>query len=108
MLLIVVLSIFISEFMSNVAQVIVFAPLVTAIAEAVGANPFMLGVPMALAASCASMMPMGTPPNAIIFSSGYVRLKDMLKAGFVMNLISIVLIMLFSYFVLPYVFALAK
>jgi sodium-dependent dicarboxylate transporter 2/3/5 len=107
-LLIVVLSIFISEFMSNVAQVIVFAPLVTAIAEAVGANPFMLGVPMALAASCASMMPMGTPPNAIIFSSGYVRLKDMLKAGFVMNLISIVLIMLFSYFVLPYVFALAK
>ncbi|MFN5422014.1 MAG: SLC13 family permease [bacterium] len=102
--LIIVLSIFISEFMSNVAQVIVFAPLVTAIAEAIGANPFMLGIPMALAASCASMMPMGTPPNAIIFSSGYVRLKDMIKAGFVMNLISIVLILLFSYFVLPYVF----
>jgi sodium-dependent dicarboxylate transporter 2/3/5 len=54
------------------------------------------------------MMPMGTPPNAIIFSSGYVRLKDMVKAGFVMNLISIVLIALFSYFVLPYVFTGAK
>jgi sodium-dependent dicarboxylate transporter 2/3/5 len=108
LLLIVGLSIFISEFMSNVAQVIVFAPLVTAIAEAIGANPFLLGIPMALAASCASMMPMGTPPNAIIFSSGYVRLKDMVKAGFVMNLISIVLIALFSYFVLPYVFTGAK
>ena len=108
LLLIVALSIFISEFMSNVAQVIVFAPLVTAIAEAIGANPFLLGIPMALAASCASMMPMGTPPNAIIFSSGYVRLKDMVKAGFVMNLISIVLIALFSYFVLPYVFTWAK
>lgn len=102
--LIVILSIFISEFMSNVAQVIVFAPLVTAIAEAIGANPYLLGIPMALAASCASMMPMGTPPNAIIFSSGYVRLKDMIKAGFVMNLISIILILLFSYFVLPYIF----
>ena len=102
--LIVVLSIFISEFMSNVAQVIVFAPLVTAIAEAIGANPFLLGIPMALAASCASMMPMGTPPNAIIFSSGYVRLKDMIKAGFVMNILSILLILLFSYFVLPYIF----
>ena len=106
--LIVVLSIFISEFMSNVAQVIVFAPLVTALAEAVGANPFMLGIPMALAASCASMMPMGTPPNAIIFSSGYVRLKDMIKAGFVMNLISIILIVVFSYFVLPHIFGLPK
>lgn len=103
--LIIVLSIFISEFMSNVAQVIVFAPLVTAIAEAIGANPYLLGIPMALAASCASMMPMGTPPNAIIFSSGYVRLKDMVKAGFVMNIISILLILLFSYFVLPSIFA---
>lgn len=102
--LIVVLSIFISEFMSNVAQVIVFAPLVTAIAEAIDANPYLLGIPMALAASCASMMPMGTPPNAIIFSSGYVRLKDMIKAGFVMNIISILLILLFSYFVLPFIF----
>ena len=96
-----VLSIFISEVMSNVAQVIVFAPVVTGIAEAVGVNPFMLGIPMTLAASCASMMPMGTPPNAIVFSSGHIRLREMIKAGFVMNLISILLIVLTSYFLVP-------
>jgi sodium-dependent dicarboxylate transporter 2/3/5 len=102
------LSIFISEVMSNVAQVIVFAPVVTSIAEAVGINPFMLGIPMTLAASCASMMPMGTPPNAIVFSSGHIKLKEMIKAGFVMNLISILLIVLASYFLVPLVMNILK
>ena len=102
-LVIATLSIFISEVMSNVAQVIVFAPVVTGIAVAIGADPLALGIPMTLAASCASMMPMGTPPNAIVFSSGHIRLKDMIKAGLVMNLISIVLIVASSYFILPYV-----
>lgn len=103
-----VLSIFISEVMSNVAQVIVFAPVVTGIAEAVGVNPFMLGIPMTLAASCASMMPMGTPPNAIVFSSGHIKLKEMIKAGFAMNLVSIVLIVLTSYFLVPIMMQLLK
>lgn len=102
-LVIATLSIFISEVMSNVAQVIVFAPVVTGIATAIGADPLALGIPMTLAASCASMMPMGTPPNAIVFSSGYIKLKDMIKAGLVMNLISIVLIVASSYFIMPYV-----
>jgi sodium-dependent dicarboxylate transporter 2/3/5 len=102
-LVIATLSIFISEVMSNVAQVIVFAPVVTGIAAAIGADPLALGIPMTLAASCASMMPMGTPPNAIVFSSGHIKLKDMIKAGLVMNLISIVLIVASSYFILPYV-----
>jgi sodium-dependent dicarboxylate transporter 2/3/5 len=100
-LVIATLSIFISEVMSNVAQVIVFAPVVTGIAEAIQMDPLMLGIPMTLAASCASMMPMGTPPNAIVFSSGHIKLKEMLKAGFVMNIISIILIVLASYFLLP-------
>lgn len=99
---ITVLSIFISEVMSNVAQVIVFAPVVTAIATAIGANPYMLGIPMTLAASCASMMPMGTPPNAIVFSSGHLKLSEMVKAGFVMNLISIFIIVLASLFIVPW------
>jgi sodium-dependent dicarboxylate transporter 2/3/5 len=99
---ITVLSIFISEVMSNVAQVIVFAPVVTGIATAIGADPFMLGIPMTLAASCASMMPMGTPPNAIVFSSGHLKLSEMVKAGLVMNLISIFLIVLTSLFIVPW------
>jgi sodium-dependent dicarboxylate transporter 2/3/5 len=94
-------SIFMSEVMSNIAQVIVLAPVVSGIADAIGINPFLLGVPMTLAASCASMMPMGTPPNAIVFASGHIRIKQMMKTGLVMNLIAIVLIVLFSYFVLP-------
>jgi len=102
-LLIVVISIFLSELMSNVAQVIVLAPVLAALADALHLDPLLLGLPMTLAASAASMMPMGTPPNAIVFGSGFIRLKDMLKAGFVMNIISIIVITLFCWFLLPLV-----
>jgi sodium-dependent dicarboxylate transporter 2/3/5 len=98
---ITLVSLFISEVMSNVAQVIVFAPVVSSLADAVGMNPLLLGIPMTLAASCAGMLPMGTPPNAIVFASGYIRLKQMTKAGFVMNIISVILITLFCWFLLP-------
>jgi solute carrier family 13 (sodium-dependent dicarboxylate transporter), member 2/3/5 len=101
LLVIVTVSIFISEVMSNVAQVIIFAPVVSSLADALGMNPLMLGIPMTLAASCAGMLPMGTPPNAIVFSSGYIKLKHMTKAGFVMNIISVILITLFGWFLLP-------
>jgi len=101
--MIVVISIFLSEVMSNVAQVIVFAPVMAALADALHLDPLLLGIPMTLAASAASMMPMGTPPNAIVFSSGHIKLKDMIRAGFVMNIISIILITLFCWFVLPLV-----
>lgn len=100
-LVITVISIFLSEVMSNVAQVIVFAPVLAALADALQLDPLLLGLPMTLAASAASMLPMGTPPNAIVFSSGYIQLKDMLKAGLVLNLISIVLITLFCFWLLP-------
>ena len=72
---IAVISIMLSEVMSNVALVIVFAPVVTGMASLLNLDPLLLGVPMTLAASCASMLPMGTPPNAIVFSSGHIRLK---------------------------------
>ncbi len=100
-LLIVFISIFLSEMMSNVAQVIVLAPVMAALADALHLDPLLLGIPMTLAASAASMMPMGTPPNAIVFGSGYIQLKDMMKAGFVINIVSIIVITLFSWFVLP-------
>jgi len=102
--LVTFIALFVSEVMSNVAQVIVFAPVVSSLAEAAGMHPLLLGIPMTLAASCASMLPMGTPPNAIAFSSGYIKLKDMTRVGFVINLIAIVLITLFSWLLLPKVF----
>ncbi|MDQ3550631.1 MAG: DASS family sodium-coupled anion symporter [Bacteroidota bacterium] len=101
LLLVTTISIFISEVMSNVAQVIVFAPIVTSLAEATGHHPLELGIPMTLAASCASMLPMGTPPNAIAFSSGYIKLNQMIRVGFIMNIISIILITLFGWLLLP-------
>jgi sodium-dependent dicarboxylate transporter 2/3/5 len=99
--LIALISIFLSEVMSNVAQVIVFAPVVAGMADALHVNPVLLGMPMVLAASCASMLPMGTPPNAIVFGSGHLKLSDMIKTGFIMNIISVILITLFCYFLIP-------
>jgi sodium-dependent dicarboxylate transporter 2/3/5 len=100
-LIVTLVSLFISEIMSNVAQVIVFAPVVSSLADALHMNPLLLGIPMTLAASCAGMLPMGTPPNAIVFASGYIKLPQMAKAGFVMNIVAVILITLFSWFLLP-------
>jgi solute carrier family 13 (sodium-dependent dicarboxylate transporter), member 2/3/5 len=103
-LLVTVISIFISEMMSNVAQVIVFAPVVSSMADSIGINPLLLGIPMTLAASCAGMLPMGTPPNAIVFASNHIKMIDMIKVGFIMNLIAIVLITIFVWYLVPLVF----
>lgn len=98
-----IISIFISEVMSNVAQVIVFAPVITSLAIALKIDPIQLGIAMTLGASCASMMPMGTPPNAIVFASGQLKLKHMTTTGFVMNMVSAILITAFCWYILPYV-----
>ena len=101
LLMVTIISLFISEVMSNIAQVIVFSPVVCSLADAVGMNPMILGVSMTLAASVASMMPMGTPPNAIVFASGHIKFGQMVKAGFVMNMVAIILITLFCWFLVP-------
>lgn len=97
-LLVATISIFLSEIMSNIAQVIVMVPILSSIAIAMGISPIIVCLPVTLAASCAGMLPMGTPPNAIAYSSGKIPLKEMLKAGFVLNLISILVISLFCYY----------
>jgi solute carrier family 13 (sodium-dependent dicarboxylate transporter), member 2/3/5 len=98
---IALVSLFISEVMSNIAQVIVFSPVIGGIADAMHINPILLGLPMCLGASCASMMPMGTPPNAIVFASGHIKFRQMIKAGFVMNVIAVILITLFCWYLVP-------
>ena len=96
---------FISMWLSNTATTMMMFPIalsvIAALADALKLDPLTLGMPMTLAASAASMLPMGTPPNAIVFGSGYIRMKDMLLAGFVMNFISILLISLFCWLLLP-------
>lgn len=100
-LVVTTISVFLSEVMSNVAQVIVMAPVISSVAVALHMDPLLLGIPMTLGASCASMLPMGTPPNAIVFASGHIKMKDMLKAGFVLNIICIILITLFCWLLQP-------
>jgi solute carrier family 13 (sodium-dependent dicarboxylate transporter), member 2/3/5 len=99
--IVTLVSVFLSEIMSNIAQVIVMAPVISAVADALHINPLLLGIPMTLGASCASMLPMGTPPNAIVFASGHIKLNQMLKTGFVLNIICVILITLFSWLLLP-------
>ena len=96
-LVVTTISVFLSELMSNVAQVIVLAPVISSVSVAMKIDPLLLGIPMTLGASCASMLPMGTPPNAIVFASGLVKIKDMIKTGFVLNIICIILITLFCW-----------
>jgi sodium-dependent dicarboxylate transporter 2/3/5 len=101
-LVVTTISVFLSEITSNVAQVIVLAPVISSVSVALKIDPLLLGIPMTLGASCASMLPMGTPPNAIVFASGLVKIKDMIKTGFVLNLVCIVLITLFCWLLQPY------
>lgn len=108
MLIVTAISVFLSEVMSNVAQVIVMTPVISSVAISLHMDPLLLGIPMTLGASCASMLPMGTPPNAIVFASGHIKMKDMVKTGLVMNLISIVLITLFCYLVQPMIMGVVR
>ena len=100
-LIVTTFSIFLSEVMSNVAQVIVLSPVISTVAVSLHMDPLALGIPMTLAASCSAMLPMGTPPNAIVFASGLIRMRDMIRTGFVLNILCIILITLFCWLVQP-------
>jgi sodium-dependent dicarboxylate transporter 2/3/5 len=89
------LAIFISEVLSNLAMVTLFIPVVGIFAHQTGLPLVPLAMALTLGASLAFMMPVGTPPNAIVFGSGFLRIKDMIRYGFVLNLISLALIILF-------------
>ncbi len=98
-------SIFITEVMSNVALVQIFIPVVFGIAANLGLNPILLGMPVAMGASMAFMFPVATPPNAIVFSSGQMKVKDMMKAGVFLNTLSILVIYLCARTLMKWVFA---
>ena len=83
---------FLTEVTSNTATSSLLMPLLAATAVAGDINPMLLMVPAVLSASCAFMLPVATAPNAIVFGSGRVRIKEMARAGFVLNLIGAVVI----------------
>jgi len=83
---------FLTELTSNTATTQMALPLLGSLALAIEVNPLLLMIPATLSASCAFMLPVATPPNAIVFGSGEVRMADMMKAGLILNLIGVVLI----------------
>ncbi len=104
LVLLVTVMLFMTELMSNVALVAIFIPVVAGIAIGLDFELLYLCIPVTVASSCAFMLPMATPPNAIVFASGYIRVIDMVKVGVVLNVVSIILILLASKFLIPLVF----
>lgn len=95
---------FMTEIMSNIALTVIFIPVVLGIANSMGVDPIHLSLPVTLAASYAFMMPISTPPNAIVFSSGMIRMKEMIRAGFLLNIIAIILLAILSQTLIPLVY----
>ena len=87
-----VFIVFLTEFTSNTASAALLVPVFAAIAEQMGLPPKILVLMIGIGASLAFMMPVATPPNAIVFATGHIRQRDMLRAGFVLNLICSVLL----------------
>ncbi len=98
------ISMALTEVMSNVALTTIFVPVVFGIADGFHISPLLLAMPVTLAASCAFMMPVSTPPNAILFASGYIRIKEMIKTGLLLNLFSLVIIFIISMTLMRWVF----
>lgn len=88
---------FLTEVTSNTATTTMMMPVLGSMAVALSMHPFLLMIPAAMSASCAFMLPVATPPNAIIFGSGYLRIPDMARTGFFLNLIGVVIITLVVY-----------
>ena len=97
-LLVAAFIIFLTEFTSNTASAALLVPIFYSVAENLGVNPLGLSLIIGLGASCAFMLPVATPPNAIAYGTGKVTQRDMIKAGFVLNILSIIFISVIAYF----------
>jgi len=102
--MLILIMLFMTELMSNVALVAIFAPVVAGIALGLDYEMMYLLIPVSMASSCAFMLPMATPPNAIVFASGYIKVHEMAKAGILLNIISVLVLIGFAIFVIPAIF----
>jgi len=102
--LVVLLIVFLTEMTSNTATTAAFLPILASIAVGLGENPLLLAIPAALGASCAFMLPVATPPNAIVYGSGKITIPEMSKAGLWLNVVFIVLLTAFTFSLIRFVF----
>ena len=93
-----------TELTSNTATAATFLPISAALALSLGQNPLLFLIPTALAANCSYMLPVGTPPNAIVFGSGLVTLPQMAKAGMILNILLVPILVGLAWLLGPYVF----
>jgi len=100
-LLITTFIVFLTELTSNTATTSTFLPIATSIAVAISIAPISIAIPLVMASSLAFMLPVATPPNAIVYGSGKITTSNMIKAGFILNLIGILIISLVSHYLLP-------
>jgi sodium-dependent dicarboxylate transporter 2/3/5 len=105
-LVITATMIFLTELTSNSSSTVIILPILASLAATTGINPLMLMIPATISASMAFMLPVATPPNAIVFSSGRFDISQMARTGLILNIIMIAVITLWSYFVTPVVFGL--
>ncbi|WP_200410815.1 SLC13 family permease [Virgibacillus salexigens] len=103
LLVVTALVIFLTEITSNTATANMMYPIMAALAVALGVHPFVVMIAAGVASSCAFMLPVATPPNAVVFGSNYLRIPDMAKAGIALNLCGIILVTIAVYFLLPVV-----
>ncbi|HJM59750.1 MAG TPA: DASS family sodium-coupled anion symporter, partial [SAR86 cluster bacterium] len=101
-ILVVTMIIFLTELTSNMATTATFLPVVAAIAIQSEFNPLLVTAAVALAASCAFMLPVATPPNAIVFGSGLIRVPQMARAGFLINILGILVVSFVAAVSVPY------
>ena len=97
---------FMTEITSNIATASMVLPILAALAISIGAHPYYLMVGAILAASCAFMLPVATAPNAIAFASGTIKMRDMIKVGVLLNILSIFIISFIVYVIMPNVWTL--
>jgi sodium-dependent dicarboxylate transporter 2/3/5 len=91
-LVVTAVIVFLTELTSNISTTAAFLPVVASLAVAIGVEPLLLAVPTAVAASCAFMLPVATPPNAIVYGSGRITVPQMMRAGIVLNVIFVIVI----------------
>ncbi|WP_016886381.1 SLC13 family permease [Bacillus licheniformis] len=96
------LVLFLTEITSNTATATMILPVLASLALALNVHPYALMVPAAMAANCAFMLPVGTPPNAIIFASGKLKISEMVRTGFVINIFTLILIVGAVFYILQH------
>lgn len=97
---------FMTELMSNVALISIFLPVLAGVALGMDENILSFVIPATLASSCAFMLPMATPPNAIVFASGHLKISQMAKAGIVLNTVAVIIITIMAQSLIPWAFGL--